>query len=189
MPAGVRTRGEQSASIRMRRLRKDLRRRAGFAQMPMLEDNDFRSVAGDQTKVMRDEQSGDVRVASQLVHQVQDFALAQSVERGRWLVGDEQAGFQEQDGSEHDALPHAAGKLMRISVKTTFGVLNPDAFKHGAGSASALPYWEAMVEPQAFEKLAANGDCRVERGQRLLEYHADGGPTDSPKFAGRKSRE
>ena len=63
---------------------------------------------------MRDQQCGNVEIARELSHQFKHFALAQGVERGGRLIGDQQLGPEQQHGCEHDALAHASGELMRM---------------------------------------------------------------------------
>ena len=55
--------------------------------------------------------------ARQLLHQFEDLRLDGDVERGGRLVGDDQLGVAGQRDGDHDALAHAAGKLVRILLQ------------------------------------------------------------------------
>ena len=51
------------------------------------------------------------------LHQFQDLRLDRDVQRGGRLVGDDQLGLAGQRDGDHDALAHAAGKLVRILLQ------------------------------------------------------------------------
>jgi len=63
---------------------------------------------------MTDENDGGAEVAVELHDQVEDLRLNGDVERGGRLVGDQQRRLVGKPHGEHDALAHAAGKLMWI---------------------------------------------------------------------------
>ena len=52
-------------------------------------------------------------LALQVAQQLEHLALHGHVERGRRLVGDQHVGLEGQRHGDHDALAHAAGKLVR----------------------------------------------------------------------------
>ncbi len=59
--------------------------------------------------------------------QGEDLGLDRDVERGRRLVGDEQAWATGQRHRDGDALPLAAGELMGVAVDDRLGIGQPDA--------------------------------------------------------------
>jgi len=68
---------------------------------------------GDDAEIMSDEEDGGARLALQLADEAEDLALDGDVERGRRLVGDDEArAAGEGHGDEHP-LAHAAGTARR----------------------------------------------------------------------------
>ena len=57
----------------------------------------------------------------QLEQQLHDLRLGGHVERGGGLVGDQQLGPAGERHGDHDALPHAAGQLVRVLVEAALG--------------------------------------------------------------------
>ena len=60
----------------------------------------------------------------QLLEQVKDLALDGDIERGRRFVGDQQLRVAGERHGDHDALAHAAGKLVRIGAQRACGRRN-----------------------------------------------------------------
>ncbi|KAG1361592.1 hypothetical protein G6F61_014284 [Rhizopus arrhizus] len=71
---------------------------------------------GHHAHVVRDEQHGHADFALQVPDQVDDLGLDGDVQRGRWLVGDQQRRLAGQRHRDHHALPLAAGQAERIDV-------------------------------------------------------------------------
>lgn len=74
---------------------------------------------------MRDEHVGQVKFLLQVVQQVQNLRLNRNVQRGDWLVGDDQLWPHSQRARNADTLFLAAGKLMRVA----FGVLGAQSYR------------------------------------------------------------
>ena len=53
--------------------------------------------------------------------QLEDLRLDGDVERGGRLVGDDERGIHDERHRDDDALPHAAGELMRILARALLG--------------------------------------------------------------------
>jgi hypothetical protein len=66
----------------------------------------------------------------QLDHQVEDLRLDGDVERRGRLVGDQHLGIAGQRHGDHDALAHAARKLVRILVERGGGVGDAHQSQH-----------------------------------------------------------
>ena len=60
------------------------------------------------TQVVRDEQDRHFEAALQVTHQVQDLGLNRHVQRGGWLVGNQELGVTRERHGDHHPLPHAA---------------------------------------------------------------------------------
>src|SRR5882724_3667313 len=65
-------------------------------------------------EIMRDEQIGEAMLALQIDQEIDHLGLDRDVERGHWLVADDQPRPERQRAGDADALALAAGKLMRI---------------------------------------------------------------------------
>ena len=62
----------------------------------------------------------------QRAQQVEDLRLHGDVERGRGLVGDEQARVADERHRDHHALAHAARELVRVLAEPALGVGDAD---------------------------------------------------------------
>ena len=74
---------------------------------------------------------------------------------------------------DHDALAHAAGKLMRIVAGAAGGVGNGDVVHGVDGAVRSLLSWKCIVGEDGFGDLVADAHDRVERGHGLLKNHGD----------------
>ncbi len=68
----------------------------------------------DDAKVVGHQDDGHAELAAQVVDQLEDLALDGHVECGGRLVRDQQARLAGERGSDHRALTHPAGQLMRV---------------------------------------------------------------------------
>src|SRR5262249_56313181 len=78
----------------------------------------------------------------------------------------------ERDG-DHDALPHAAGELMRILARAPARLGDADKTEHLHHALLDALAAEPLMQPQGLGDLAADGEDRIEAGHRLLEDHTD----------------
>ncbi len=116
--------------------------------------------------------------------QPQDVQLNRDIERGRRLVGDDEARTAgECHGDEH-ALAHAAGQLMRIAVEHLLGLAQMGGGEHGRRAAPALAAGGAADAPQLLVELLSDGLQRVERGLRRLWDEGDLPPEQGPARRG-----
>ena len=91
--------------------------------------NALRDLAHD-AQVVGDEQQRHVQASLDVLEKRDDLGLDRDVESGCRLVGDEQVGLVGEGHGDHDALPLAAGKLMRIALETACRIRNADLAKH-----------------------------------------------------------
>ena len=77
-------------------------------------DHDPVGDVGDHAQVVGDEQDRRADLDAQVAQHVQDAGLDGDVQRGGGLVGDEQLRSAGDRHGDHDALPHAAGELVRV---------------------------------------------------------------------------
>ena len=87
-------------------------------------------ILGDDAHVMRDQDDRRAERLLQFAHQVEDLRLDRHIERGRRLIGDQQLRVARQRHRDHHALPHAAGKLVRIGVHAALRLRDVDAAQH-----------------------------------------------------------
>jgi hypothetical protein len=78
--------------------------------------------------------------------------------------------------SDHHALAHAAGELVRIVVEARLGAGNADFPEKGYRPFARLRPREGKVGKNRLDELLPHGVERVERGQRVLEHHPDLAP-------------
>jgi hypothetical protein len=111
----------------------------------------------------------------QLLDQVEDLRLDRHVERRRGLVGDDDVRLRTQRQRDHHALPHAAGELVRILVARCAhpgsGMPTRRIRSTARLRASASPTRQMRLD--RLHQLLLHGEKRVQRGQRVLEDHAD----------------
>ena len=137
--------------------------------------------AGDHTQVVRHQDHRHVELVAQPVDQLQDLLLHGHVERRGRLVGDEQLRLADQRHGDHDALPLAAGELVRVVVVAAGRAGDADQAEHLHDPLPGLRLGHAAVQPQRLGDLRADGGDRIERGHRVLEDHADVDAADAPQ--------
>ena len=160
-------RGQQRHRVRVARVAVELLDRADLDDLAEVHDADAVGEVLDDRQVVADEQVGQVEVALQVEQQVEHLALDRHVERRHGLVRDDEVGAQRERPGDADALPLAAGELVRVAA----GVLAPEADEL-EGVLDALVARGAVVEPLGEQALAddvRHGHPRVQRPERVLE--------------------
>ena len=69
---------------------------------------------------MRDEQVGEPEIALQLLQQIHDLSAHADVERGYWLIANDELGPQRQGAGDPDALTLSAGEFVRVAAARGF---------------------------------------------------------------------
>ncbi|MNS57393.1 hypothetical protein D3C72_902780 [compost metagenome] len=169
---------DQLAGVGLLRVDEDGGHVARLHQLAFFQHDGALRIAPDQPEVVRDEQHGRALVLREADHEVEHFALAQRVERGGRLVGDQQARLEQHHAGQHDALAHAARELVRVGVQAALGVGDLHAAQHVEAARANLGGRQLRVHAQALGHLLADAVHRVERDHRLLEHHADARPAD-----------
>ena len=105
----------------------------------------------------------------QVAQQVEDRRLNRDVERGDRLVGDQHARLDDQRTREADALPLAAGELVRVAV-AQLGA-QADGVEDLLDARVELAASREPVQPQRLADDVAAAHPRVERRVRILEDH------------------
>ena len=103
----------------------DLARRPGLHDPARVHDGDAVAQLGHDAEVVGDEDQREVGLALDVLQQAQVLGLDRHVERGRRLVGDQQARLAgDGDGAGH-ALADAAAHLVRVGVHAALGIADP----------------------------------------------------------------
>ena len=119
---------------------------------------------------MRDHHRRSAAVFLQRSQQVDDLGLNRHVQRRRRLVGEQQPRAACQSDGDHHALALAAGKLVRVRVKTTRRRGNAHQFQQperlfaGGGARSGTMRGDLLGD------LSADAQRRIQRRQRVLKY-------------------
>ena len=116
--------------------------------------------------------------------------LYRDVERGGWLVGDQDAWTGRKRHGDHGALTKAARKLMWILAGAQFGFRDGGAFECGYGTAMSIGCAHArFVDADGFFDLRAYAHYRIERGHWFLKNHGDFAAADGADFLDVGNRE
>ena len=113
--ADPRQRGEQTARIGMQGPG-STSRRPGFDGAPGIEHGHAVADFLDDAEIVAHQQQRQAAPGAQLFQEVEDLRLHGDVERRGGFVEQQQFGLGGQGGRDHDALLHAAGKLVRIGA-------------------------------------------------------------------------
>jgi hypothetical protein len=165
--------GEERAGVGVLRTREDLGRRTRLDDQALLH---HRNAVGDpahDVEVVGDEQHRHAALALDVGEQGQDLGLDRHVERGRWLVGDQDVRVVGECHGDHHALALAAGELVREGAQALLWVADADLVEEldnaGPGAVAGKP----LVQREALADLLLDGVERVQRRHRLLEDEAD----------------
>ena len=135
----VRMAGEQRPRVGMARRREERGGRSGLDGLPGIDDADFVAELGDDPEIMRHEQHRQPELLCQLAQQDEDLLLRGDVERGGRLVGDHQRRIAGERCGDQQALPLAAGELVRIALQCRLRIGQvhpPEAARADAGDAA-----------------------------------------------------
>ena len=113
---GHRDGAHQRARVGVQRLLVQVVGRRLLDQRPEVHDADDVADVPDDGEVVGDDQVGEPEPLLQLLEQVEHLRLHADVERGDRLVGDEQVRLERDGAGDADALPLAAGELVRVAA-------------------------------------------------------------------------
>ena len=122
----------------------DLAGRPFLHQRPGVEHAHPVAHAGDDRKVVADEQDGCRKLAAQAGDQVEHLGFHSGVEAGRGLVQDQQPWIDRESHGDGDALLHAAGQLMGITLQHRAGIGDLHAAQHALGPVLGLAFAQAL---------------------------------------------
>jgi len=102
-----------------------------------------------------------------------NLGLHGNVKRGGRLVGDQHVGTADHGHGDHDALSHAARKLVWKSIGPGPGIGDAHPDHHGDSGLRGLPAGHRGMNAQHLGNLVADGEHGVQCRHRLLEDHGD----------------
>ena len=113
------------------------------------------------------------RSGAQALQHLEDLRLHRDVERGGRLVGDQQFRLVGDRHGDHRPLPHAAGELVRVLLHALARLRDRDQLEQLDRARLRGFARNVAVDADRLGDLLADRQHRVERGQRVLEDHAD----------------
>ena len=126
----------------------------------------------DHAHVVRDQhQRHAALAAASSTQKIENLLLDGHVERGRGLVGDQQARVAGDRHRDHHALVHAARHLVRERAQPRGRRGDADLVEQLHDAVAHLPPRHRMMHAQRLADLPADRVARVQRGHRLLEDH------------------
>ena len=150
-----------------------------FNQLAGVHNSDTIRHFRDHAQVMCYQQHGHATLFLHLSDQFQHLRLDGDIQRSGRLIGDQQIRITGQRHSDHDALFHTAGQLVRVFAIAACGVGDTDIVQQFHHPLLHLPATHTLVLFKAFCNLVADGHHRIQRCHRLLEYHGDAAATHS----------
>ena len=132
-------------------------------------------VARHHAQIVGDDDEGDAEAPGQILHQFENLRLDRHVERRRRLVGDDQLGLAAQRHGDHHPLAHAAAEMVGILFQPPLGIGNSDHAQQLHRPRVGFLALDAHMMFECFGDLTPDGEHRIERRHRLLEYHGDVG--------------
>ena len=122
-----------------------------------------------QSKIVGDEEIGDLLLALKVEQQLDDLRAHRDVERRDRFVQHDQRRLRGDGAHDRHALPLAAGDFMdRPAGEARF---QPDAFEQLGDAARPFRAWRDGVDAQRIIQNPRHGSARVEGGERILKHH------------------
>ena len=146
---------------------------AVFDGLPRIHDHHVIRHLGHHAEVVGDENHGALELGPERGEKVQDLSLNGHIERRGGLVRDQQVRMAGDRGSDHDALAHAARKLVRVVDVTAIGLRNTHMSQQLYGPLLRFDLTYVQVLQHGLGNLVADAKRRIERVHWVLKDHAD----------------
>ena len=179
----------QSARIGMFCVVKQIIGRRAFHHPAGIHHHDAIAKAGDNAKVVADQNDRHAQLVLHFPDQFQNLRLDGHIQRGGRFVGDEKVRFGDEGHGDHDPLAHAAGELVRIHFQPMFGLGNAGFIEHGQGAIRGGGAGDFFVDHQRLDQLLPDAQERIERGHRVLEDHGNAPAADAIELPVRASQQ
>ena len=144
---------------------------ASSTMRPEVHDADAIGDVMHHREVVRDEEIGEAELALQVAHQVQHLRLHRHVERGRRLVADEERRVGRQRARDRDALPLAAGELVRIFARRRRRQGRPASSSAATRVVDLARRLPRAVRADRLGDDVRHAPARIEARVRILEDH------------------
>src|SRR5947207_4362533 len=168
-----RYRGEQGLRVRVPRVGEQLALVRVFHDASQIH---HRYACGDvlhDGEIVSDENVRQPEPLLEIGQEIDDLRLDRDVERGHWLVADDELRLRRERARDADALPLSAGELVRI----TLGVLRCQADElQQLGDTLAMPAGRQAVQRKRLVEHLAHRHARVERRVRILKHDLQRAP-------------
>src|SRR5438309_5431512 len=151
-------------------MRKDLRRWTLFHDSAVLHYGNVVADLRRDAQVVGDEQQRDTEPRLDFVEQLQHLRLYRHVQRRDRLIRHQHVGVERQRAGDGDTLALSAGELMRITRDRIQRQI--DQFQQLACFRKRFGARHAVIDRPLRDGLA-DGDPRIERAIRILEYDLD----------------
>jgi hypothetical protein len=161
----------------------DARHRTFFHHSAGVHHRDLIAHLGDDAEVVGDENQRKAMLALQFAEQIEVLRLDRQVEAGGRFVGDQQARLARNADGADDALPHAAGHLVRELVHPCLRGGDAHGFQQSDGTLPRAGAAGAFVHADRLADLIADREQRVQRGHRVLQDHGDALAADAAHLA------
>ena len=164
---------EQRDGVRVTRAGENLQGGAAFDNPPGVHHGDAVAHLGHDAEVMGDEDQRHIGLPLQVFEQAEILGLDGHIERGRGLVGQQQAWLTgDGDGPGHP-LAHATAHLMRKGRHTLLWRTNAYLLQQLDDAPLQAAAAQTAMQAQRLGNLHAHGKGRVERSHGILQNHGD----------------
>jgi len=120
-----------------------------------------------------DQQHGHVPLTLFLAQQFEDLCLHRHVQRGGWLVGDQQVRIVGQRHRNHHTLALSTAEFMGVGACLPLRVAQADVFEQLRHHLTRFAHVDALVSHDYFCNLPVDLLHRVQGNLRLLKNHGD----------------
>ena len=167
-----RERLQQAPGVGVARIVEDILRRAELHDLPCVHDGHTIRHARHSAEVVRDENRCRAELLLNFAQQIENLGLNGHIQRGRRLVGKQDRRVARQRNGQHDALAHAAGKVVRIQATPLLRPVDADKahqLEHALHQSRATQ--AGRMNMDSGRQLRADGHAGVQRSHRVLKYH------------------
>src|SRR5581483_755427 len=112
---------------------------------------------GDNAEVMCDQQHRHAELAFQRIDEVEYLSLNSHVERGRRLIGDQDARAACERDGDHHALAQTARELMRVRAQSLFWIRNSDKVEHFQSAPLRFAAAHTLMKSHRLDDLVLDG--------------------------------
>ena len=141
-----------------------------FDDLTKVHNGDAMAHSADDGEVVGDEEIGETEAILKLLEEVDDLGLDRDIKGGEGLIGDDEPGLDGEGTGDADALPLAAGELVREAVGESG--TDADGVEQLRNALPTLVLVEAM-DGEGFGNDPPDAHAGIKRGVGVLEDHLD----------------